>query len=96
MRLISQDGTVDVPYEFTSLVADGEYIKAITNGKKCVMGTYSSEEKSDKVMKMLHSKSEECLYCEGGPMATANFYVPAFAFTPPKVFQFPEDDEVEE
>lgn len=97
MRLISQDGGVDLPYENVILESmdDCKCIFAHTGtGQPYRMAEYSSVEKLDKVMVMVRSKYGEYFYCEGGAMATANFYVPAFAFTPPKVFRFPEDDEV--
>lgn len=97
MRLISQDGGIDLLYENVILEAmyDCKCIFANTGtGRLYRMAEYSSVEKMDKVMDTARSKYGEYLYCEGGVMATANFYVPAFAFTPPKVFRFPEDDEV--
>lgn len=98
MRLISQSGEFDFPYEQVVLQQDECWIYArlVCESKaRNILGEYSTPEKAKKVMEMVRSKYGEYLYCEGGQMATMDFYVPAFAFTPPKVFQFPEDDEVE-
>lgn len=58
------------------------------------IGEYSTMEKAVKVLDMIQEMYEKNLYSEGGLMATANFYVPPFAFVPPKIFQMPEDSEV--
>lgn len=97
MRLISQDGGIDLPYENVILESmdDCKCIFAHAGtAQPYRMAEYSSVEKMDKAMEMVRSKYGEYLYGKGGSMATANFYVPAFAFTPPKAFQFPDDDEV--
>lgn len=54
MRLISQDGTIDVPYERVAVVVTGNYIGAEMDSKRYAMATYSCEEKVDKVMEMLY------------------------------------------
>lgn len=98
MRIISQDGGIDLPYENVILEAmnDCKSIFAYTGAAQPYrMAEYSSVEKMEKSMEMVRRKYEDYMYGKGGAMATANFYVPAFAFTPPKVFRFPEDDEVE-
>lgn len=100
MRVISQDGRIDVPYEKATIV----YVPIL--GKHTIGGTllnkasvqlaeYSSEEKALKAMEMLREQYGKHYLSQGGVMATANFYAPPFGFIPPKVFQFPKDDEVE-
>ncbi len=59
-----------------------------------VIGTYSTEEKAIKVLDMIQDEYAKHFYSQGGQMATANYYVPPFAFVPPKVFQMPQDSEV--
>ncbi len=57
MRLISQNGEFDVPYKIASLSRTGNIIRAyvpMVCEKGTVMATYSTEEKAEKVMKMLH------------------------------------------
>lgn len=58
MRLISQNGEFDVPYEITSLSRVGNIIRAYIPAigeKGTIMAQYSKEEKAEKAMKMLHN-----------------------------------------
>ena len=105
MRLISQNGSIDVPYDCFSLtIATGKYENvevaciychnlSSPNGTK--LAEYSSKEKAQQAMEMLREEYGKHFFGQGGAMATANFYVPPFAFIPPKVFQFPKDEDVE-
>ena len=60
MRVISQDGTIDVPYELTSIqlvskttiVAQGSYFGS-GNDNFATIAEYSTEEKAKKAMEML-------------------------------------------
>lgn len=88
MRIISQDGTIDVPYENVVVYQDIKEIMCIFSGiyigRK--LAQYSTEAKVKKAMDMLHitykgNKVEE-VYQEG-----ANYYHPTF--------QFPKDEDVE-
>lgn len=95
MRVISQDGYTDIPYEdFVFSVTDDWKIKVAKDvvyttgqGKLRVIAEYSSREKALKVMELLreaylkfaHATNDESFY---------EF------FAQPKVFQFPADDEV--
>lgn len=63
MRLISQTGDIDIPYESSTIVRAGKLIVAYSvnyyssinyYSQKNVMGMYSTEEKAKKVMEMLH------------------------------------------
>lgn len=56
MRLISQNGEIDVPYEITSLSRTGNIIRAYVPmvGEGTVMARYLTKEKAKKVMKALH------------------------------------------
>lgn len=89
MRVISQDGLIDVPYRLTAFhVCSGNIIMNMAGdtGKGTVMARYESDEKAIKAMEYLrnnyHSSKLEETYVEGN-----NSYYSAF--------QFPEDDEVE-
>lgn len=58
MRLISQSGEFDVPYEIASLSRTGNVIRVyipMVGEKGVVMAQYSTEEKAEKAMKMLHN-----------------------------------------
>ena len=57
MRLVSQNGEFDVPYEITSLSRTGNIIRAyvpMVGEKGTVMACYSTDEKAQKAMKALH------------------------------------------
>lgn len=95
MRIISQGGHADLPYEEIALCMACEDIIARHNDKEYLMARYSTMDKAQKAMEMLHKEYGKHFFGQGGAMATANFYVPPFAFIPPKVFQFPQDEDVE-
>lgn len=95
MRLISQDGMIDVPYDKVVVKVTEHPFKMVISAlferedcmKDIVMGYYSTESKALKVMEML--REEYLQYCT----ARSNEYW--FAFNNPKVFQFPKDEDVE-
>lgn len=53
MRVISQHGNVDLPYEQLVVCHAMESVIALYNGEKYVLGKYSSKEKAYKAMEML-------------------------------------------
>lgn len=53
MRVISQHGNVDFPYEQIVVYRAIESVVALHNGEKYVLGEYSSKEKAYKAMEML-------------------------------------------
>ena len=53
MRVISQHGNVDLPYEQIVVCHAMESVLALYNGEKYVLGEYSSKEKAYKAMEML-------------------------------------------
>lgn len=58
MRLVSQNGKIDAPYEITPLSRTGNIIRVyvpIVGEKGTVMATYSTEEKAEKAMEMLRN-----------------------------------------
>lgn len=68
----------------------------ITNGFSGCLGEYSTKEKAIKVLDMIQKEYLKHIYGAGGEMATRDIYISPFAFIPPKVFQMPADEEVEE
>lgn len=87
MRVISQDGTIDVPYEISSFsMAVGKYDGVEHAAIYCYnssmtaakMAGYSSKEKAKKAMEMLRNKYMEY---------TSTNYL--------KIFQFPAEEELE-
>ena len=58
MRVISQNGTIDVPYEMSAIRNDDGLIilcMAGETGKGSVIATYSTSEKAEKAMEMLRT-----------------------------------------
>ena len=58
MRVISQHGNVDLPYEQIVVCHAMESVIALYNGEKYVLGEYSSKEKAYKAMEMLREAYE--------------------------------------
>lgn len=52
MRIISQGGHADLPYERTHLCSNTENVMAICDGKEYLMGSYATHEKAIKTMEM--------------------------------------------
>lgn len=84
MRVISQYGNVDLPYEQIVVYHAMESVIALYNGEKCVLGEYSSKEKAYKAMEMLREAwiNEAIGFTHG--IYHRNI-----------IFQFPQDDEIE-
>ena len=62
MRLISQDGTIDVPYEISAIRNDDKIIVLCMvgeTGKGSVIARYSTSEKAQKAMEMLHNEWDD-------------------------------------
>ena len=58
MRVISQNGTIDVPYEMSAIRNDDKLIILCMvgeTGKGSVIATYSTSEKAQKAMEMLRT-----------------------------------------
>ena len=53
MRIISQSGRIDIPYEMAVVYVEYESIIAKVGDERYAMGNYSTEEKAFKAMKML-------------------------------------------
>lgn len=104
MRLISQNGMIDVPYEqaiieYEACERNGEevfyIIFARTTRNAFSIARYSTKAKALKVMEMLREEYLKYLYGAGGEIATRDLHIQPFAFLPPKVFKFPKDEEIE-
>lgn len=82
MRIISQDGNVDIPYESAVLICEEGIVSAFANnGRIFCMGSYSTPEKALAVMEELRKKYED--------VGQWSSYVGDY----PRVFQFPQDEE---
>lgn len=95
MRIISQDGAIDMPYEQVVIQRFGSEISFLNKNlagveqlvDDMVVAKYSTEEKAKKAMEMLREEYGKYVSATG-----ANSY---FAFVHPKVFQFPAEEELE-
>lgn len=101
MRVISQHGNVDLPYEQIVVCRAMESVVALHNGEKYVLGEYSSKEKAYKAMEMLRKVYENNVFYH----CTANskrfeevqsiLSEEQFRKATAEYFQFPQDDEIE-
>lgn len=111
MRIISQDGTIDVPYNFFSVsIASGKYkdveygciychnISALHGTK---LAEYSSKEKALKAMEMLRDHHEKVAFLktvintEKGTPFVSGLPKTDFNKLTQNYFQFPQDNEIE-
>lgn len=93
MRIISQDGRVDFPYEQFVVAMDATneatilaFPVSVTDDTYFNLAEYSTKEKAAKAMEMLRTEYENYRQARSG-----EYY---FAFVYPKVFRFPQDSEV--
>lgn len=100
MRIISQDGKCDYPYENSTLFIDymdGRVIKIVpsTGYKDSNIATYSTEEKAVNAMEMLRKEYLKYMEIEGSADLTGQGVIQPNFWVLPKFFQFPQDDEIE-
>ena len=107
MRIISQDGKCDYPYENSTLFIDymdGRVINIVPSTGGCKgtkIATYSTEEKSVKAMEMLREAYSNNEFYHH--TATTDAFKNAMNFLSnekfkeetSEYFQFPQDDEIE-
>ena len=101
MRVISQHGNVDLPYEQIVVCHAMESVLALYNEKEYVLGKYSSKEKAYKAMKMLREHNEGVIFLktiintEKCTPFIRNLSKTDFDKLTQNYFQFPQDDEIE-
>lgn len=101
MRVISQHGNVDLPYEQIVVCHAMESVIALYNGEKYILGKYSSKEKAYKAMEMLREHNEgvnflkTIINTEKGTQFVSILPKTAFNKMTQNYFQFPQDDEIE-
>lgn len=103
MRVISQDGTMDVPYENVVLYQYEKEIMCIFSGKYIgrKLAEYSTEEKAKKAMEMLRIAYEnnEFYHHTANSKYFAEFTQALskemFKKTTSEYFQFPTEEELE-
>lgn len=93
MRIISQDGNVDLPYESIVIVcAEGIVSAEVNSGKRFCVGVYSTQEKARAAIKELR---KSYLKCNAVNVAGASGGGPStYGFVKNRVFIFPPDEEV--
>lgn len=101
MRIISQDGKCDYPYENNTLFIDyidGRVIRLLTvtsDNPSVKIAVYSTEEKAKKAMEMLREEYLKYMEIEGHADLTGQGIIQPNFWVLPKVFQFPQDEEIE-
>lgn len=111
MRVISQDGTIDMPYEISSLsmavgkYEDVEHAAIFCQNSSTAMGTkmaeYGSKEKAKKAMKMLRIAYENNVFyhCTAGSKCFEEvrsiLSEEQFRKATTEYFQFPAEEELE-
>lgn len=104
MRVIGQDGMIDVPYEISTFSFGYKvdmskfniYIRSkFLNEKPLIIATYSTKEKAMKAMEMMREKYLSRMELGGGYDITNGHYVQPNFWVLPRVFQFPKDEEIE-
>lgn len=104
MRVISQDGTIDVPYEYIFWWYQLEGAKMWNTFASIAttyphhgtrLADYSSKAKAIKAIEMLREKYLSRMELDGGYDIVNKCYVQPNYWVLPKVFQFPQDDEIE-
>ena len=106
MRLVSQNGNVDIPYERAHILCSMECVMARVGDYEYTLGKYSNKSKTLKVMEMLRSTYVNNEYykslCSGIVIPLPNNsddmkekMVATRTFRTTTIFQFPKDEEVE-
>ena len=105
MRIISQSGLLDVPYELIAISPYSGNMATIVGtfpgndlGKGdsvYILAEYSTEEKAIKAMEMCRQEYGKYYSVQGRINAFTGAVTQPGIFTYPKVFQFPKDEEVQ-
>ena len=104
MRIISQDGTIDVPYNFFSVsIASGKYKDVEYGCIYChnISALHGTKEKALKAMEMLRDHHEKVAFLktvintEKGTQFVRSLSETNFDKMTQNYFQFPKDDEVQ-
>ena len=109
MRVISQDGTIDIPYEL-SAVTIGHKVdlskfninirSKLLDERPCIVATYSTEAKAIKAMEMLRERHTDNIFCrediqyKAEIMLDEGLNIVREMMMKCEYFQFPKDDEV--
>ena len=101
MRVISQDGTLDMPYEICTVWCRGSVIMCDMcgdNTTRTVLATYSMEEKAKKAMselKYAYLSHNQLQITKEIPKAVSDVFPDKMIKAVYGAFQFPADEELE-
>ena len=110
MRVISQDGTMDFPYEISTIfiyprIENVIAIQSAGDSEISIIGRYSSKEKTIKAMEMLREQYGKLEVMKVLASGTAEYMEKSLAtdemvkhyntYCDMNVFQLPQDDEIE-
>ena len=106
MRVISQNGTMDFPYEISTIfiyprIENAIAIQSAGDSEISIIGRYSSKEKAIKAMEMLRKVYENNVFyhCTAGSKrfeeVQSILSEDQFQKATTEYFQFPQDDEIE-
>lgn len=101
MRVVSQNGQIDVPYErytiwcYKDQYLDIYHIACDSETSYRGLADYTTEAKAIKAMEMLREAYESRMELDGGYDSVHKCYVQPNYWVLPKVFQFPQDNEIE-
>ena len=102
MRIVSQDGMIDVPYDLAALSIGSVpsnksstiYVRSkLLDEKPCVFADYSTKDKALKAMEMLRDAYTSSCYSDNGYDYSAQINRP-YLFVENMVFHFPQDGEI--
>lgn len=99
MRVISQDGTMDLPYENLAIFVEYENVIARFENERHLLAQYSSEAKAIKAMEMLREHNEGVIFLktiintEKGTPFVSGLSKTDFNKLTQNYFQFPQDDD---
>jgi hypothetical protein len=106
MRVISQNGTMDFPYEISTIfiyprIENAIAIQSAGDSEISIIGRYSSKEKAIKAMEMLRKVYENNVFYHCTASSKRFEEVQSilskeqFQKATTEYFQFPQDDEIE-
>ena len=104
MRIISQNGLLDAPYDLIAISPYSKNMATIVGtfpgndlgkgDRVYILAEYSTKEKAIKAMEMCRQEYGKYFVAQGGVSAITGAVTQPGIFTYPKVFQFPKEEEV--
>ena len=105
MRVISQDGTMDFPYEISTIfiypsIENVIAIQSAGDSEISIIGRYSSKAKAIKAMEMLRERHTDNVFCrediqyKAEIMLDEGLNIVREMMMKCEYFRFPKDDEV--